>query len=189
MEAWYFSAAGRRIEIGATETVDGRPWALFRHGLHASVRALDALGGLADGPVLWSVRLGGRIWEMGDSLFVASQRTYIAGGVDASEMLRAFARWCALSVAHLWDCPGVVARYLVTGDESLREAARVAARSAAGDAAWAAMIAAELDIGWPAASVMARESSHLIEDTARAAQFERMCHDLLDGNHWWEAKQ
>jgi hypothetical protein len=53
-------------------------------------------------------------------------------------MLRYFARTQAMSVAHLWDAPDVVAEFLMTGDESIRAAARDAARAAARAAAWAA---------------------------------------------------
>ena len=42
---------------------------------------------------------------------------------------RYFARWCALQVIHLWDCPGVAKRYLVIGDEGLREGCLNAARA------------------------------------------------------------
>lgn len=50
--------------------------------------------------------------------------------------VRQFARWCALSVIHLWDAPQVVEDYLTSGDERLRAAAAWAADRAA--AAWAA---------------------------------------------------
>ena len=43
---------------------------------------------------------------------------------------REFARWCALQVIHLWDCPEIVRLYLETGDESIRAAAWVAAGDA-----------------------------------------------------------
>ena len=67
-----------------------------------------------------------------------------------------FARWCALSVAHLWDMPAVVKEYLETDDESLREAASEAAWAAASEAAWAAADAASCAAAraaaWAAAS-------------------------------------
>lgn len=43
---------------------------------------------------------------------------------DARPILRKFANRCALSVAHLWDMPVLTRRYLETGDETLRDAAR-----------------------------------------------------------------
>lgn len=36
---------------------------------------------------------------------------------DVTPEIRAWARWCALQVADLWDCPDVVRRYLETGDD------------------------------------------------------------------------
>ncbi len=73
-----------------------------------------------------------------------------------------FARWCALSVIHLWDAPKVVKDYLTSGDESLRAAARAAARAARA-AARDAMAAA-----WDAARA-ARAAAMAAWDAARAA--------------------
>ena len=218
MEAWYFSAADRRlrygdnrpIEIGATHTVNCTP-ELCARGLHASECAFDALQ-YAPGPVIWRVRLSGEIVH-GRDKSAATERTYIAGGVDASELMRAFARWSALSVAHLWDCPDIVARYLTTGDPSLRAAARDAARAAAWDAArdaawaaaWAAARAAARDAArdaaraaaWDAAWAAAWAAARAAErDAARAAawaaardaareKFNAMCNDLINGGEWW----
>ena len=53
-----------------------------------------------------------------------------------SDMLRSFARQYALSVAHLWEMPDIVRRYLESGDESIRgRRGRHRRRAAAGDAA------------------------------------------------------
>ena len=92
---------------------------------------LDALN-YATGPIVWRVEMGGEIVDRGDKV-CASERTYLKGGVDASDTLRKFARLCALDVIDLWTAPDVVVRYLKTGDESIRDAAR----DAAWDAAWA----------------------------------------------------
>ena len=45
---------------------------------------------------------------------------------DVIEELHAWARWCALQVVHLWDCPDGVRRYLQTGDEALSDTVRTA---------------------------------------------------------------
>jgi hypothetical protein len=63
------------------------------------------------------------------------RRRKIVKRIDATELLRKFARHCALSVIHLWDAPKVVRDYLETGDESLRAAAYHAASHAASPAA------------------------------------------------------
>ena len=140
---WYFSEESRvlrfgdarPIAIGVTHGIDG-PIKVCERGLHASVRAIDALN-FAPGPIVWRVELSGEI-KTGDDKCVATHRKYIGGGVDASAVMRAFARRCALDVAHLWDMPPLVRAYLETGEESIRAAAWAAARDAARGAASAA---------------------------------------------------
>ena len=47
--------------------------------------------------------------------------------VDGHEKeIRRFACDCALDVIHLWDAPPIIKKYLKTGDEKLRAAARAA---------------------------------------------------------------
>ena len=168
---WYFSEESRLlqhgdarpIEIGVTHEVDA-PIQLCKRGLHASVRAIDALK-YAPGPIVWRVELSGEI-KTGDDKCVATHRKYIGGGVDARAVMRAFACRCALDVAHLWDMPPLVRAYLETGEESIRDAARAAAVAAAGDAARAAAVAAAGDAAWAAARDAARAAAW---DAARAA--------------------
>ncbi len=146
MICWHFSTGklgygdNREIIIGETHTVDisERPLSLCVWGLHASQRIIDALD-YAPGPWVYRVELGGEIL-LSDDKACAERRTYL-DGLDATEILREFSRWCALEVIHQWDAPEVVRRYLTTGDESLREGACAAARAAT-DAAWAAWDAA-----------------------------------------------
>ena len=141
--AWHFTRLdcrlgygdGRLVVAGETLTHDG-PVKLCSSGLHASVSLLDALGH-ASGPYLWRVKCSGEVIK-GDDKLVCTERTAIAG-FDASEMLRDFARRCALDVVNLWDAPDVVIRYLKTGDKSIRAAARAAAWDAAWAAAWDAL--------------------------------------------------
>ena len=146
MKGWYFSTLDKKlryddnrdIAIGVTHKVDCTP-VLCEIGLHLAPTILDALE-YAPGPVLWQVVGGGEIVH-GDDKSVCTQRAYIAGGVDISDILRHFARLCALDVIHLWDAPPVVVEYLKTGNESLRAAAGDAARAAgaaAKNAAWRA---------------------------------------------------
>lgn len=146
--AWYFSPADKRlryddnreIAVGVTHEVTGEI-ALCKRGLHASVHPLDALQ-YAPGPIIWRVELSGTVLT-GDDKMCATHRTYVAGGVDVTDTLRLFARQCALDVAHLWDMPTIVRRYLETGDEKLRSAAESAAESAARSAAESAARAAQ----------------------------------------------
>ena len=138
MKAWYFSTVekklrygdGREIALGITHTVGGKPTPCER-GLHGSVRLIDALK-YAPSPIVWEVELGGEVVEdVNHDKYAATERTYLRGGIDISETLRAFSRWAALSVANLWDMPDVVRQYLETGDASLTKAAADTAAYAA----------------------------------------------------------
>ena len=168
---WYFSKESRLlrygdarpIAIGVTHEV-AAPIELCKRGLHASVRAIDALE-FAPGPIVWRVELSGEI-KLGDDKCVATHRKYIGGGVDASAVIRAFARRCALDVAHLWDMPPLVRSYLETGEESIRDAAWDAASATASATAWAAACASSC----ASASATARD--------AQNAHFESMLMEI-----------
>jgi hypothetical protein len=128
-QAWHFVDKtlrdGRPIPAdGVTVKYEG-PIALYKSGLHASARILDALA-YAPGITVCRVELSGEVVENFDKL-AASERT-ILWRMDATDVLNAFARRCALDVIHLWDAPEIVRTYLETGDETLRVAARTAAR-------------------------------------------------------------
>jgi len=125
---------GREIRVGETLTVEGAP-VLCVHGLHASARILDALRYAGGGSLaLCRVTLGGTVIH-DDDKSVATERTVVTmlDAATTERLLREFARWCALSVAHLWEMPDVVRRYLETGDESVRDAAWAAAWAAVRD--------------------------------------------------------
>ena len=144
--AWHF--VGDKLRDGRQVPEDGEwleyrgPLVLCESGLHWSREPFDALT-YAPGPTLCLVEVGGEIVE-GDDKGISTHRKIIAR-MDATELLRYFARMQALSVIHLNEglCNSeVVCDYLMTGDESLRAAAWAAARDAARDAAWAAARAA-----------------------------------------------
>jgi hypothetical protein len=145
---------GREIRVGETLTVDVQP-VLCECGLHASENILDALR-YASGNVVCEVTLGGVI-VVGADKVAAQERTVVRmlDSATGERVLRQFARWCALSVAHLWDMPAVVRQYLETGDESLRAAAEAAAEAAAWDAAGAAARDAARAAAWDAAGAAA----------------------------------
>ena len=100
MRAYYFSSKdkklgygdNRQIRKGRTHKVKGEI-KLCENGLHASVKAIDALSYAPD-CYLWIVELGGTIVESDDKV-AASERTYIAG-FNADKLLRDFARKQAL---------------------------------------------------------------------------------------------
>lgn len=185
MRAFWFSDGDslrygdtRTPSVGVTHRHDG-PLMLCRAGLHASIDVLDAMT-FAPGTTLWVVECGGEV-ILADDKLVCTERTYLSRHeVD----LRAFARWCALQVVHLWDCPALVRQYLETGDETLRDAASASATAAARAAAWAAMDAAvwaamdaavwaASDAAWSAmdaAAWSASDAAWAAEAAARAAR-------------------
>ena len=161
--AWHF--VGEKLRDGRDIPPDGKtlvhkgPLELCVSGLHASKRLMDALQ-YARGNTVCRVKCSGTILKDTDKL-ICTRRT-IEWRLDATELLRSFARQCALDVAHLWDMPDVVRQYLTTGDESLR----AASRDAASDAAWAAARAAASDAASDAAWAAASDAAW---DAARAA--------------------
>jgi hypothetical protein len=173
--AYHF--CGETLRDGSPIPPDGEwlvhdgPVEICETGLHASKHPFDALR-YAPGATLCLVECEGVVTEQEDK-FVCRRRK-IVKRLDATELLRKFARDCALSVIHLWDPPPVVRQYLETGDESLRDAAWDAAWDAARDAAWAAARdaawAAAWDAAWDAARAAARDAAWAAaRDAARAA--------------------
>ena len=152
-------------------------------GLHASERLIDALR-YAPGSTICRVEVDGEILHDDDKLVAMRRR--ILWRVDGEAVLRAFARWCALEAAHLWDMPSLVREYLETGDEDLRAAASAAARAAASAAARGAAWAAARDAG--AASWAAWAASWAARAAARGAQneqLERMVREARNGRTEW----
>jgi hypothetical protein len=156
--------------VGEWLTYDGAI-VMCESGLHASATPYDALQ-YAPGQLLHQVELDGIADTHADK--VVAKRRKIVATIDATTLLRAFARKQALSVIHLWGCPAITKQYLETGEESIRSAADAAwsaayaarsavyaARSAAGsaaDAAWSEAYAAyaadaadAADAAWSAA--------------------------------------
>ena len=166
-----FHFVGKNLRDGQPVPKDGvwlkhkGPLKLCESGLHFSRDPFDALR-YAPGATLCLVEIGGEIVENeSDDKGVCSRRKIIAR-MDATELLRYYARMQALSVIHLNEdlCGNeTVVDYLMTGDESLRaaaladasDAARAAALADASDAARAAAWAAAWADAWDAASAWA----------------------------------
>ena len=194
VKAWHF--VGDKLRDGSLVPEDGAelrhegPLVMCESGLHASESILDALK-YALGNTLCEVECGGEIIR-GDDKLVCSQRT-IVRRLDAEPVLRAFARWCALTVVHQWDPPSIVMTYLLTGDPSAGDAAWAAAAAAgaaapeaawaAPEAAWAAAAAAwaAAAAAWAAAGEAAREAAR---DAARA-QLTAMVEEAFAGRTEW----
>jgi hypothetical protein len=137
------------------------------NGLHASARIIDALK-YAPGSTICRVEVRGDIKRHGNDKLVGRERR-ILWRVDGEQLLRKFARSCALDVIHLWKAPPIVRQYLETGDESIRAAAG-AAENAARAAAWAAARAAARAAAWAAAGA----AENAARAAAWAAQNERL---------------
>lgn len=170
IKAWHF--VGDLLRDGRPVPKDG-VWLLHEgaveicaSGLHASLRPWDALRH-APGSVLCYVECRGDVQQQPDKLVCRERRIIMRA--DVTETLRYFARMQALSVVHLWasEVPDVVLDYLMTGDESLRRAARdaargasvEAARDAASAAAWAASVEVASVLAWAAARTTARATA------------------------------
>ena len=167
--------------IGETLVFEGKLEMCWR-GYHASRKAWQAIE-WAPGPRLHRVHCGGELYEKDDKL-VCRERTILAS-IDATNLLREFARSCARDVLHLWDAPDVVREYLETGNEDLRVVAREAAdaarndagnnareaaRGASGDAAWSVRCARYARAAaWAAA---AKNAASEAAKTARVAAME-----------------
>ncbi len=136
-----------------------------KSGLHASIHPFDALQ-YSPGNMLHLVEVRGDIQKHNDDKIVARERKIIKT-INAEKLMRDFARWNVLRVLHLWpNLPEVVVKFLKTGDENLRDAARDAARDAVMAAAWSAARAA----AWSAARDAARDAAwSAARDAARAA--------------------
>jgi hypothetical protein len=164
IRAYHF--VGKTLRDGAQIPMDGE-WLRYRGkvrmceaGLHASRHVADALN-YAPGATLCLVDMSQDIVESDDKLVARCRR--IVARFDATELLYADARASALSVAHLWDMPGIVRQYLETVDHSLQSAAWITAWSAARITAWsAAESAAESAVesaAWNAAWSAARSAA------------------------------
>ncbi len=175
VKGWWFSEGyklpygdGRIIKLGKTHKIKGEIIPC-ENGLHASKRIIDALD-YAPGSIIWNVELSGRVIKRKDKL-CASSRKYLAGGVDCSEVLRKFARVCALEVVDKWDAPQVVIDYLKTGDESIRPAAWSAARFATWSAARYAAESTARFATWSAAFSAAESTSAAWAAARSAAEY------------------
>jgi len=130
---------------------------ICQSGLHASRDPFDALQ-YAPGTTLCRVEVDGIVGEQSDKL-VARRRRIIARA-DAAPMLRYFARMQALTCVDQWAAPDIVCEWLMTGDESIKSAARDVAYSAACSAAQSAAYSAARDAALSAVESAARNAAY-----------------------------
>jgi hypothetical protein len=205
--AWHF--VGDKLRDGSPVPKDGEwlkykgPLKMCESGLHWSRQPFDALK-YAPGETLCLVEVGGDVMEPKSGEHtdkgISTKRKIIAR-MDATGLLRYFARMQALSVIHLnEDLPEVVCDYLMTGDESLRAVARdaaravardaaraaagAAARAAAGAAAWDAAGAAAWDAAgaaaWDAAGDAARAAAGAAAGAAAREHFNSLVYECFE---------
>ena len=125
--AWHFT--GGTLRDGGVIPPDGewlkynKPLVMCESGLHASIDPFDALQ-YAPGPILHRVVVRGKILHQNDKL-CASERMIICR-LDATELLRYYARMQAVSVLEYWQTEPdqVILDWLMTGDSAARSAAR-----------------------------------------------------------------
>ena len=143
IHGWHF--VGDNLRDGSPIPKDGvwlpkiTPIALCNRGYHGSKQPFDALMYAPGNTLCYCEYKGATVLDT--DKFVAEQRRIVMR-MDATDMLRYFARMQAVSVAHLWNPTDIVIDYLMTDNASLRAAAHdaacAAARAAASDAACAA---------------------------------------------------
>jgi len=158
---WHFAAIqdGKPVMRDGTIIEPGKRYevpkaVMCESGFHGSARAIDAL---QYAPGSWvSKRDIDEVIRKDDK--VCGPACVHTEGFDATEILRKFARLCALDVIDLWDSPKIVVRYLKTGDESIRIAARYAAMAAA----IAAASYAEMDAARAAARAAATDAARYV---------------------------
>jgi hypothetical protein len=166
MEAWYFCNKrelheGTPLEVGRAYTVEGllKP---CNRGPRWSKWALNALR-YASGSIICRVRYGGDVLYDDDDNGYSSERT-VLWAADVTVLLHEFARWCASQVLPLWDAPAMMREFLVTGDESIRYAAR---KEAWTDAPTVARVAARGD---SAGAARATAAATTLTDAVSAAR-------------------
>jgi hypothetical protein len=161
--AWHFCSGwklrdGRELVVGKTYLHNG-PLEMCKVGLHASVRAIDALS-YARGNVVCRVACGGEVQHDKNKLVCTVRRVIAAA--DCESILREYACmmaeaalmiagqdddrcWAAVGAARLWNAGQITASDLDAAWAAARAVARAAAGAAAGAAAWAAAEAAARD--------------------------------------------
>jgi len=127
VEAWHIIEEhlrnGKPIPPDGERLVHEGELVLHKSGYHAHKRVVDALKYARGDSAICRVEVDGKIIE--DLDILVAEKRKILWRVDSEPVLGAFARWCALQVADLWDAPELVIEYLATGAEKYREATRL----------------------------------------------------------------
>ena len=186
MKAWHFTADklrdGRPLPRNGRWLKHDGPVEICKSGLHASREPFDALQ-YAPGARLHLVELADVVDQQSDKV-VARKRKIIAS-IDATELLRYFARMQAVSCLDAWTANSLdaVLDYLMTGDPELRSAAwsaaRSAARSAAESAAESAARSAARSAAENAAWSAAESAAGSAAESAARAEFNALVYETF----------
>ena len=171
----------RKVRAGVTYVHRG-PVVLCESGLHASIRAIDALE-YAPGNIVCRVRCSDRVVHDNDKLVCGRRR--VLWMADATRALHEFAIWCAEQALSQIDEPDPrslraleVKRMWLAGDATDKDLA--AALDAALDAAWAAAWDAQVRHALEAARWLeARGWSEQCPEVVREA-----CRQYYAGTPW-----
>ena len=178
---------GEIVEVGKTYKAEG-DLKLCANGMHASVRAIDALD-YAPGPIICRVELSGKIVDGGDKVCATSRK--VLWMADATHTLHEFACWCAEQAllqereagrepdARSWAAVKAKRQWLQgeISDEELA-AAWAAAWDAAWDAARTVAWAAAWTADWTAARAAAWAADWPAARDAQNTELERMLNEL-----------
>ena len=194
MRAWHFT--DDTLRDGSPLPRKGR-WLTYSgevkmcvSGLHASREPFDALQ-YAPGARLHLVELADVVDQQSDKV-VARKRKIIAS-IDATELLRYFARMQAVSCLDAWtgNPPDVLLDYLMTGAAEAESAAwsaacsaacsaaESAARSAARSAAWSAACSAACSAARSAACSAAWSAACSAAESAACAEFNALVYETF----------
>lgn len=186
IKAWHFLSNDSLLRDGSGPVRVGETYSISddtevkpcEWGMHASVRAIDALQ-YAPGSVVCRVEVWGGVARHGDPEDkIVGRHRKVLSMANGEAVLRKFARLCALDVVDLWNAPDVVLEYLKTGKEDMRVAAwaaaqhtarayiRVAVWDAARVAAEAAAQHATRSVAWAAARDAARAADRAADRAA-----------------------
>jgi hypothetical protein len=207
VRAWHFLPADRLVRPGQCQTVEP-PLELCHHGLHVSVRALDALQ-YAPGPVVCRVECSGEILHGDDRLCATRLRALWMN--DATTVLHRFAcdcaedalkdakvederYWRAIQVKRLWLEGKASGEDLRTARDAAwaaawaardaGKAARDAVWGSVGAFAWDARVAARVAVWAAARAAVWAATRAAAGDSARAAAWAafRDCATLAAGD-------
>src|SRR3990167_2479707 len=189
--AWHF--VGVILRDGSPIPADGEwlaysgPCKMCESGLHASRNPFDALQ-YAPGDTLCLVEIADIVEEEADKLLCRKRKIIVR--MDATEMLRYFARMQAVSCLAQWkyEPDQIILDWLMTGDPADYAAAYAAVCAATHDvdyaAARAAAYAAARAVAYAAARaatrVAARDAAYAAAHDAAKNEFTQLVHECFE---------